>query len=182
RNAAKYISASHEYILFYAKNIDEISRHNINWKVKKSGLDQIYKQYNILMLTHVVFSFLNSFLRPNAILKIFSKWSKKQNMYISNFGNMHISDNFQNNILAFGGFNFPHQENIGLIFTLGFCREKNLLTIGCAGMNSLMDRKAFVCFQNLFNLNLLEMLENQAASRGIVKNEILDENLVKTYL
>jgi adenine-specific DNA-methyltransferase len=45
RNAAKWISTSHEYILFYAKSTDSISRKEISWKIKKKGLNDIYKQY-----------------------------------------------------------------------------------------------------------------------------------------
>lgn len=49
RNAAKYISVSHEYILFYVKSLSTISKKNISWKVKKRGLEDIYKKHNELV-------------------------------------------------------------------------------------------------------------------------------------
>jgi adenine-specific DNA-methyltransferase len=52
RNAAKFISTSHEYIMFYGKSLETISKLKINWKVKKSGLDVIYKQYDKLKKIH----------------------------------------------------------------------------------------------------------------------------------
>ena len=48
RNAAKWISNSHEYMVFFAKNISYISGENVSWKVKKQGLDDIYKYYKEL--------------------------------------------------------------------------------------------------------------------------------------
>jgi adenine-specific DNA-methyltransferase len=48
RNAAKYISTSHEYMLFYANNIKEIDKQQISWKVKKKGLQEIYTKYEKL--------------------------------------------------------------------------------------------------------------------------------------
>jgi len=49
RNAAKYISNSHEYILFYAKNLKKIDESGTSWKVKKNGIDDIYKKYKELL-------------------------------------------------------------------------------------------------------------------------------------
>ena len=43
RNLAKYVSTSHEYMLFYAKNLSHCSELGVNWKEKKNGLDEIYK-------------------------------------------------------------------------------------------------------------------------------------------
>jgi len=52
RNAAKYISTSHEYILFYAKNLKKIDELDISLKVRKSGLDDIYKKHKELLKKH----------------------------------------------------------------------------------------------------------------------------------
>lgn len=52
RNAAKYISTSHEYILFYGKNLETISKKKISWKVRKSGLEDIYKAYEKIKKTN----------------------------------------------------------------------------------------------------------------------------------
>lgn len=43
KNDSKYISVSHEYVLCYARNIEFIKEHQITWKVRKKGLDAIYK-------------------------------------------------------------------------------------------------------------------------------------------
>lgn len=48
RNAAKRISTSHEYMLFYAKNLKYVDSIKESWKAKKQGLDEIYKKYNDL--------------------------------------------------------------------------------------------------------------------------------------
>ena len=48
RNAAKYISISHEYLLLYAKDLNSVSENDIDWKEKKLGLKDIYKTYNKL--------------------------------------------------------------------------------------------------------------------------------------
>lgn len=48
RNAAKHISVSHEYILFYVKNFRKIDELKVSWKVRKNGLDEIYKKYGEL--------------------------------------------------------------------------------------------------------------------------------------
>lgn len=48
KNQAKYISVSHEYVLCYAKNQLYLSEHNVIWREKKRGLDDIYNQYNKL--------------------------------------------------------------------------------------------------------------------------------------
>lgn len=44
RNAAKFVSTSHEYMLCYAKNLSYCNVHNISWREKKKGLAEIYKQ------------------------------------------------------------------------------------------------------------------------------------------
>ncbi len=51
RNAAKYISTSHEYMLFYVKKKAKIAENNINWKIIKSGIDDIYKKEKMLRKT-----------------------------------------------------------------------------------------------------------------------------------
>lgn len=49
RNAAKHVSVSHEYILFYAKDLLKISELDISWKVKKEGLQELYKKSKDLL-------------------------------------------------------------------------------------------------------------------------------------
>jgi adenine-specific DNA-methyltransferase len=48
RNMAQHVSNSHEYILFYTKDLDFINSNNINFKAKKDGLDEIYLQHSKL--------------------------------------------------------------------------------------------------------------------------------------
>jgi adenine-specific DNA-methyltransferase len=50
RNAAKFISTSHEYMLCYSKNISYVLKNNVNWKEKKKGLVSIYKKAKELVL------------------------------------------------------------------------------------------------------------------------------------
>lgn len=52
KNDSKYISISHEYILCYFRNIDYIKEHKILWREKKSGLMEIYSQYDSLRATY----------------------------------------------------------------------------------------------------------------------------------
>ena len=42
KNDSKFISSSHEYILCYARNRKALSEHGITWKVRKTGIDEIY--------------------------------------------------------------------------------------------------------------------------------------------
>ena len=49
RNAAKFISTSHEYMLFFVKNLNSINSSNISFKVKKEGLNEIYKKHKELV-------------------------------------------------------------------------------------------------------------------------------------
>lgn len=49
KNDSKYISVSHEYILCYFRDIQYIRNHNILWREKKQGLDDIYAEYNRLI-------------------------------------------------------------------------------------------------------------------------------------
>lgn len=48
KNDSKYISQSHEYILCYARNLSYLKSNNIVWRVKKKGLEEIYKKVEIL--------------------------------------------------------------------------------------------------------------------------------------
>lgn len=43
KNDSKFISASHEYVLCYARNRKTLTEKGITWKVRKKGLDAIYK-------------------------------------------------------------------------------------------------------------------------------------------
>jgi len=69
RNAAKFISTSHEYILFYGKSLETISKLKISWKVRKSGLEDIYRQYEKFKKQHK-----NDY---EAITKELKKWFKE---------------------------------------------------------------------------------------------------------
>lgn len=48
KNDSKYISISHEYIFCYFKDMNYIKEHNIIWRERKEGLDDIYAEYNKL--------------------------------------------------------------------------------------------------------------------------------------
>ena len=52
RNASKYISTSHEYVLCFAKNLNYCSEVNISWHEKKKGLVEIYDKVNELTNTY----------------------------------------------------------------------------------------------------------------------------------
>ena len=43
KNDSKFMSASHEYIICFARNLATLREHGITWKVKKKGLDTIYR-------------------------------------------------------------------------------------------------------------------------------------------
>ncbi|MCM1500365.1 MAG: site-specific DNA-methyltransferase [Clostridium sp.] len=45
KNDSKYISVSHEYILCYANSLDYLKREKVEWKERKQGIDDIYKEY-----------------------------------------------------------------------------------------------------------------------------------------
>lgn len=49
RNAAKFISTSHEYILSFAKNLGFCNSNNICWHEKKKGLQEIYEIANLFV-------------------------------------------------------------------------------------------------------------------------------------
>ncbi|WP_415274070.1 site-specific DNA-methyltransferase [Aquiluna sp. Uisw_065] len=44
KNDSKYISSSHEYILCFARNLGYLKESGVDWKVRKKGLDVIYKE------------------------------------------------------------------------------------------------------------------------------------------
>jgi adenine-specific DNA-methyltransferase len=69
RNAAKYISNSHEYILFYTKNLRRVDELGVSWKVKKSGLDDIYRKH-----TELIKKFKDDYF---IITKELKKWFKE---------------------------------------------------------------------------------------------------------
>lgn len=48
KNDSKFISVSHEYIIIFAKNINNLIANQIVWREKKPGLDSIYKKYDEL--------------------------------------------------------------------------------------------------------------------------------------
>lgn len=48
KNDSKYISVSHEYILCYFRDAQYIREHQIVWRERKQGLDDIYLKYNNL--------------------------------------------------------------------------------------------------------------------------------------
>jgi len=43
KNDSRFISASHEYILCFARDLSVLREGGINWKVRKKGLDDIYR-------------------------------------------------------------------------------------------------------------------------------------------
>lgn len=49
RNAAKFISTSHEYMLCFAKDLNFCNIQNINWHEKKKGLSEIYEEADYLV-------------------------------------------------------------------------------------------------------------------------------------
>ncbi len=49
RNASKFISNSHEYLICYAKNLSFVNNSNITWYEKKNGLEAIYKKVEELL-------------------------------------------------------------------------------------------------------------------------------------
>ena len=48
RNAAKFVSKSHEYMLCYAKNLNYCNENNISWHEKKMGIIEIYQKVDQL--------------------------------------------------------------------------------------------------------------------------------------
>lgn len=52
KNDSKYISVSHEYMLCYVKSIEYLKSNKIEWKQRKQGIDDIYKEYELLKKKH----------------------------------------------------------------------------------------------------------------------------------
>ncbi|MGV3073120.1 site-specific DNA-methyltransferase [Corynebacterium phoceense] len=52
KNDSKFISASHEYILCYSRNLNYLRENNITWKTRKGGLDRIYAAADRLVKEH----------------------------------------------------------------------------------------------------------------------------------
>ncbi|MDO4640052.1 MAG: site-specific DNA-methyltransferase [Leptotrichia hongkongensis] len=52
KNDSKYISNSHEYMLCFVKNIENLKLNSIIWREKKKGLEEIYSFYNELKRTY----------------------------------------------------------------------------------------------------------------------------------
>ncbi len=46
KNDSRFVSASHDYVLVFAKNIVSLSSSVGKWRLQKEGLDEIYKAYN----------------------------------------------------------------------------------------------------------------------------------------
>ena len=52
KNDSRLVSISHEYIVCYAKDAQNLSEKKIEWRQRKKGLDEIYAQYQKLKKTH----------------------------------------------------------------------------------------------------------------------------------
>lgn len=52
KNDSKFVSISHDYILCYAKNFDRVKENNKLWRIKKSGIEEIYDQTTTLREQH----------------------------------------------------------------------------------------------------------------------------------
>ena len=48
KNDSRYISISHEYIIAYVKDIENLRESNVIWRQRKNGLDEIYATYSRL--------------------------------------------------------------------------------------------------------------------------------------
>lgn len=84
RNASKYISTSHEYLLCYTKSIDFCNIHNVRWYIQKKGLQDIYKKVQeINKKTN------NDYLLSTKLLK---KWYKQLPDYDVIKDNEHYSN------------------------------------------------------------------------------------------
>jgi len=74
RNAAKFISTSHEYMLVYAKSLNYCHQNNIIWREKKKGLNEIYakvEEFNKLTI--------NDYTRSSDYIKKWYKTLKEDN-------------------------------------------------------------------------------------------------------
>ncbi len=52
KNDSKHVSVSHEYILVYAKNKEFLKAKKAQWRVRKTGLDEIYAAYAKIKKAH----------------------------------------------------------------------------------------------------------------------------------
>jgi adenine-specific DNA-methyltransferase len=52
KNDSRFISASHEYIVCFARDLESLKEMNISWQVVKKGLDEIEKTYVDLRKRH----------------------------------------------------------------------------------------------------------------------------------
>jgi len=52
KNDSKHVSVSHEYILVYAKSKEFLKTHSIQWRILKTGLDEIYSAYGKIKKEH----------------------------------------------------------------------------------------------------------------------------------
>jgi adenine-specific DNA-methyltransferase len=52
KNDSRLVSVSHEYIVAYARNREQLTAKNIEWRQRKKGLDDIYGQYERLKRQH----------------------------------------------------------------------------------------------------------------------------------
>jgi adenine-specific DNA-methyltransferase len=44
KNDSRFVSISHDYIITYAKNIDNLKVNDSHWRTRKEGIDEIYKK------------------------------------------------------------------------------------------------------------------------------------------
>ncbi len=68
KNDSRLISVSHEYIVCYAQNKDNLRNKDVKWRQRKKGLDEIYSQHDKLKREHK-----NDF---PAITRELKKWFK----------------------------------------------------------------------------------------------------------
>jgi len=68
KNDSRFVSISHEYIYCYVKNQQYLKEQGILWRERKQGLDEIYKEYNLLRK-----KFGNDFISASKELK---RWYK----------------------------------------------------------------------------------------------------------
>jgi adenine-specific DNA-methyltransferase len=52
KNDSKFVSTSHEYIVAYSRNMTALKSEVGEWRTRKEGLDEIYKQFEKLKKTH----------------------------------------------------------------------------------------------------------------------------------
>ena len=49
KNNSRLVSISHEYIECFVKNLPQLKKQNINWKIRKKGIDIIYRKVDALI-------------------------------------------------------------------------------------------------------------------------------------